>query len=161
MTIDEAIAQEIKKSYKNSACRNCTNPKDCITCIQEHKQLAEWLEKLQYIENIILKWNADWYNDEDTGIPDNEILEAIFNACTDNGFDIQIDEDYREGYNKAIDDFRSKLIMHFADWELSQAPCNDDETDSTREIICETIENAIGGVEEIAEQLKAGGDSEI
>lgn len=46
-------------------------------------QLAEWLEKLQYIENIILKWNADYYNDEDTGIPDNEILEAIFNACND------------------------------------------------------------------------------
>ena len=29
--------------------------------------------------------------------------------------------------------------------------------DRTKEIICETIENAIGGVEEIAEQLKAGG----
>ena len=66
----------------------------------------------------------------------------------------------KEERNKAIDDFSSKLIMHFADWELSQAPCNDDETDRTREIICETIENAIGGVEEIAEQLKAGVDNE-
>ena len=62
-----------------------------------------------------------------------------------------------EFYNKAIDDFASKLIMHFADWELSNAPFNDDETDGIGEIICETIENAIGGVEEIAEQLKAGG----
>ena len=59
-------------------------------------------------------------------------------------------------YNKAIDDFASKLIMHFADWKLSNAPFNDDETDRTRKIICETIENAICGVEEIAEQLKAG-----
>ena len=58
--------------------------------------------------------------------------------------------------NKAIDDFASKLIMHFADWKLSNAPFNDDETDRIREIICETIENAIGGVEEIAEQLKVG-----
>ena len=60
-----------------------------------------------------------------------------------------------EFYNKAIDDFASKLIMHFADWKLSSAPFNDDETDGIEEIICETIENAIGGVEEIAEQLKA------
>ena len=64
---------------------------------------------------------------------------------------------FSDGYNKAIDDFESKLIMHFADWKLSNAPFNDDESDRTREIICETIENAIGGVEEIAEQLKAGG----
>ena len=61
----------------------------------------------------------------------------------------------KEVYNKAIDDFASKLIMHFSDWELSNAPFNDDETDGIGEIICETIENAIGGVKEIAEQLKA------
>lgn len=30
------------------------------------------------------------------------------------------------------------------------------ETERTRETICETIENAIGAVEEIAEQLKGG-----
>ena len=62
----------------------------------------------------------------------------------------------KEEYCKAIDDFASKLIMHFADWKLSNAPYNDDETDRIREIICETIENAICGVEEIEEQLKAG-----
>lgn len=65
----------------------------------------------------------------------------------------------KEEYCKAIDDFASKLIMHFADWKLSNAPYNDDETDRAREIICETIENAIGAVDEIAEQLK-GGDGE-
>lgn len=63
---------------------------------------------------------------------------------------------FQLGYSKAIDDFERKLTTHFADWELSNTPCNDDETDRMKEIICETIENAIGGVEEIAEQLKAG-----
>lgn len=65
----------------------------------------------------------------------------------------QMEKQIRE---EAIDDFASKLIMHFADWKLSNAPFNDDETDRIREIICETIENAIGGVKEIEEQLKAG-----
>lgn len=116
MTIDEAIAheREVAKEKYTEAMLCHANPNDekldgCIECAREHEQLAEWLEKLKYIENIILKWNADWYNDEDNGIPDNEILEAIFNACTDNGFDIPIDEDCingkKDGYNKAIDDF--------------------------------------------------------
>ena len=61
-----------------------------------------------------------------------------------------------EAYNKAVDDFETKLIAHLSDWKLSEAPFNDDETDRTREIICETIENAIGAVDEIAEQLKGG-----
>ena len=82
--------------------KNCTNETD--------RQIAKWLEKLKYIENIILKWNADWYNDEDTGIPDNEILETIFNACIDNGLDIPIDDDYREIYNKAIDDVEREFL---------------------------------------------------
>ena len=77
---------------------------------QSAQKIAEWLEKLKYVENIILKWNADWYNDEDTGIPDNEILEAIFNACTDNGFDIPIDEDYRRIYNNALNDIESEFL---------------------------------------------------
>ena len=84
------------------ALKGCTNETD--------RQIAKWLEKLKYVENIILKWNADWYNDEDTGIPDNEILEAIFNACTDNGFDIPIDEDYRRIYNNALDDIESEFL---------------------------------------------------
>lgn len=67
-------------------------------------------------------------------------------------------EGYNAGYKKAIDDFERKLISHLSDW--SEAPFNDDETDRTRETICETIENAIGAVEEIAEQLKEGGAEE-
>ena len=102
----------------------------CEKCVQESEQLAKWLEELK--ANRIALEKANGY----------------------------LETNYRLGYSKAIDDFASKLIMHFADWKLSNAPYNDDETDRIREIICETIENAIGGVEEIAEQLKAGGENE-
>lgn len=65
----------------------------------------------------------------------------------------------KQGYVKAIEDFEDKLLTYFADWELSNAPCNDD-TDRIRETICETIENAMGVVEEIAEKLKGSGFNE-
>ena len=131
-------------------------PKEMCKCAEEHEQIAEWLEKLQYIENIILKWNADWYNDEDTGIPDNEILEAIFNACTDNGFDIQIDEDYREGYNKAIDDFADRLSEYLGVENATKYGNKDadQQKNSYSTIMKYEIADAI---EDVAEQLKEGG----
>lgn len=63
----------------------------------------------------------------------------------------------QQGYDKAIDDFESRLVMHLSDWKLSEAPFNDDETDSTRMVICETIENAIAAVEDIAKKLRDSG----
>ena len=129
MSIDEAIAharevaERHRKSAKHAEDRFLTkrmqdmHRKNSIKEADEHEQLAEWLEKLKNIENIILKWNAELYNDEDNGIPDNEILEAIFNACTDNGFDIPVDEDYREVYNKAIDDLVTEICKKFTQEE--------------------------------------------
>ena len=107
--------------------KNCTNETDM--------QIAKWLEKLKYIENIILKWNADWYNDEDTGITDNEILETIFNACIDNGLDIPIDEDYREIYNKAIDDVEREFLK------------------------CENVHYNLQDILNVLSKVKAGGTS--
>lgn len=65
-------------------------------------------------------------------------------------------EDMREQEirNKAIDEFAEKLTAHFNDWLYQEAPSNDDETDRTRHIICDTICDAIGGISEIAEQMK-------
>lgn len=132
MTIDEAIAKYREKAEWFKMTTN-------VAYVLELEKIEEWLEKLKYIENIILKWNADLYNDEDNGIPDNEILEAIFNACNNNGFDIPVDEDYRkekeDGYNKAIDDFVNA--------------CKED-------ILCQTFGLHQNGIERIAEQLKAG-----
>ena len=50
---------------------------------------------------------------------------------------------------KAIDEFKNKICMHFADWQYSE----DDKW------IKDIIELAGESVEEIAEQMKAGGEN--
>ena len=117
MTIDEAIAKYKEITNTDAVCPAHCNI-SCDKCVSESKQLVEWLEELK-----ALRENSNGYSKED------------------------IELNRKAMYNKAIDDFASKLIMHFADWELSNAPFNDDETDGIGEIICETIENAIGRIE--------------
>lgn len=142
MNIDEAIAHAREKAEEireNIIDGNNLEPYEsyCIAMTEryaeEQEQLAEWLENLKAYREL---GTVSELENIVAGMAEQEL--------------------YREGYANAIGDFKSKLIMHFADWELSEAPFNDDETDRTRETICETIENAIGKVEEIAEQLKAG-----
>ena len=57
---------------------------------------------------------------------------------------------YEAGYNKAIDNLRNKICMHFADWKYSE----DDKC------IKDIIELANESVEEIAEQLKNGKEND-
>ena len=142
MKLDEAIVheKELSKEIYVEAMLCHANPDDgelddCIECGKYHDQLSEWLEELKELRNMTA----------------GHLYAVAFNR----GY-LKAEKEVRE---KAIDDFARKLITHFADWELSNTPCNDDETDRTKEIICETIENAIGGVEEIAEQLKEGIDN--
>ena len=137
MNIDEFIehAKEKAREHRYHAdFFESDNPmnKACIKSAEDCEQLAEWLEELKELRNMTA----------------GHLYAVAFNR----GY-LKAEKEVRE---KTIDDFARKLITHFADWELSNTPCNDDETDRTKEIICETIENAIGGVEEIAEQLKAG-----
>ena len=141
MTIDEMIEEQRENAKtQREIAEECFeehifDEKEKIEHLRyanEFEQLAEWLEELKELRNMTA----------------GHLYAVAFNR----GY-LKAEKEVRE---KAIDDFERKLITHFADWELSNTPCNDDETDRTKEIICETIENAIGGVEEIAEQLKAG-----
>lgn len=143
LSIDEAIAHAREVAERKRRAINFKSEDNidddikmnCLKCAEEHEQLAEWLEELNELRNMTA----------------GHLYAVAFNR----GY-LKAEKEVRE---KAIDDFERKLITHFADWELSNTPCNDDETDRTKEIICETIENAIGGVEEIAEQLKVGGEN--
>lgn len=90
MTLDEAIAHARE-------------------VVEEHEQLVEWLEKLKTIENIMLVYNANWYADEDDGVPDCEVLESIWNVIQDNGLDIDIEQDYRKVRAEVIEEFREYL----------------------------------------------------
>ena len=151
MTIDEAIARERQVAEKH---RNDIVPKEdyhnmswidennevSMRSAEEHEQLAARLEKLKTIENIMLIYNANWYADEDNGVPDSEVLESIWNVIQDNGLDIDIEQDYRkgkaDGYNKALDDIVTKV----------------------KEIVGMDWEWDFCFIEQIAEQLKAGID---
>ena len=153
MTIDEAIARirEVAEKHRNNIV-----PKEryhnmpwidksnevSMRSAEEHERLAEWLEKLKTIENIMLIYNTNWYADEDNGVPDSEVLESIWNVIQGNGLDIDIEQDYRkgkaDGYNKALDDIVTIIKERVGmDWEWD---------------FC--------FIEQIAEQLKAGGENE-
>lgn len=140
MTIDEAIVK-----YKEIANTDANCPihcmRSCDKCVQESGQISKWLEKLKTVENIMLIYNANWYADEDNGVPDCEVLESIWNVIQDNGLDIDIEQDYRkgkaDGYNKALDDF-----VRFA----SDMPTVEEEDGTIRPM----------WLEEMAEKLRAG-----
>ena len=93
----------------------------------------------------MLTYNANWYADEDNGVPDCEVLESIWNVIQDNGLDIDIEQDYRkgkaDGYNKAIDDFLEKIQWEYLDG------CGIEQKE---------IEFLIAVSSQVAEQLKAG-----
>ena len=114
MTLDEAIAhaREVATEQKrrSGACvindNECDKFSACIKCAKEHEQLAEWLEELKKIKSS----TVPYYD----------------------GFK----EGKQVGYDKAIDDFVSRLeTVSFTktQWDL---------------------------IKIIAEQLKAGGENE-
>lgn len=125
MLIDEAIAKYKEITNTDAVCpAHCNIP--CEKCVQESEQLVEWLEKLKTIERIMLTYNANWYADEDNGVPDCEVLESILNVIQDNGLDID------------IDDIKEKLMKNGFIY----------------------TQHALDVFDEIAEQLKSGGENE-
>lgn len=82
MTIDEAIAKYKEITNTDANCPAHCNI-SCDKCVQESKQLAEWLE--------LLKWYEQGMEDipSESGVLPKDV--------------------YHAGYNKAIDDFAEKL----------------------------------------------------
>ena len=82
MTIDEAIAKYKEITNTDANCPAHCNI-SCNKCVQESKQLAEWLE--------LLKWYEQGMEDipSESGVLPKDV--------------------YHAGYNKAIDDFAEKL----------------------------------------------------
>ena len=99
ITLDEAIEQERKQAemyrceyececdyYGKDFIDDYDDELDCIKNMQEHEQLAEWLEELKFIR----QWKSD-VMDEFCKYDCNSVEEARHN-----------------GYNKAIDDLMEK-----------------------------------------------------
>ena len=121
MTIDEAIEMYKKIANTDSNCpRYCMNT--CEDCVNECKQIAEWLEELkEYKKNSNTCPMCDTY-------------------CS------YIAEEFENGYNKAIDDFVTNVKEH--QYLLS-------DVINSKDYGMVTV-----GIEQIAEQLKAGGMNE-
>ena len=102
ITLDEAIEQERKQAemyrceyececdyYGKDFIDDYADELDCIKNMQEHEQLAEWLEELKFIR----QWKSD-VMDEFCKYDCNSVEEARNN-----------------GYNKALDDFKKILTI--------------------------------------------------
>ena len=95
MTLDEAIkhAREVAEDKRADADwkfrHGRLNADDCISCAEEHEQLADWLEDYKKLKSI----------DEDLRL--KYCYEDLSDA--DN-------LGYLRGYNKAIDDLTEKIV---------------------------------------------------
>ena len=107
MTIDEAIAKYKEIANTDANCPAHCNI-SCDKCVQESKQLAEWLEELKAIK------------EKGRYVQGNKAGQKI-------------------GYNKAIDDF----------------------VESVKNLIADSSVIRFKDIDEIAEQLKAGGNIEL
>ena len=119
MTIDEAIAKYKEIAITGENCpAHCKI--SCDKCVQESKQLAEWLEDYKRIKMLI------------------PIEQALKNE-----------------YNKAIDDFSTDIInkINFEHKWLFDCKSNNADTDIAFSAL-------ITFINELAEQLKAGGVNE-
>ena len=128
MTIDEAIEMYKKIANTDYNCpRYCMN--HCEECVKECKQIAGWLEELKN------------YRDK------NKMVVRIDCVNSEEFKDIAV-KLAKEQYNKAIDDFAEKLKSECREHYIDCDPYFGGITDS---ILYED------DIEEIAEQLKAGG----
>ena len=119
MTIDEAIEKFKFIANSDTPCpRYCMLP--CDKCVDESKQLAEWLEELKFLR----QWKSD-IMDSFCKYDVNSFEELVANTR-----------------NKAIDDF-----VKFA----NTMPTVEEEDGEIRPM----------WLEEMAEQLKAGGNIEL
>ena len=87
MTIDEAIELQMKIAGKGSDCwKNCRNTKKhCKDCMEEHKQIAEWLEELKATKSsdIPIIHGKEELELHDKAIR-NKALDDFVNACKGN-----------------------------------------------------------------------------
>ena len=125
MTIDEAIAKYKEITNTDENCPAHCNI-SCDKCVQESKQLVEWLEELKMYKSLAPR---ELVSEKQK----NERLAEYIK-----GFDYG----FKTGYNKAIGDF-----VKFA----SDMPTVETEDGEVRPM----------WLEEMAEQLKAGGNIEL
>ena len=105
MTLDEAIAHAREEAEDKRADADWKfrhgrlNADDCISCAEEHEQLAEWLEELKN------------YRDK------NKMVVRIDCVNSEEFKDIAV-KLAKEQYNKAIDDYKSGIKEELERFEV-------------------------------------------
>ena len=91
MTIDEAIAHA-----REVASRKFDDRVHCISCAEEHEQLAEWLEELKAYKEI---GTVEGYKSAIECYTKEYLLRK------------NLQDQIKEQYNKAIDDAKSVILQ--------------------------------------------------
>lgn len=117
--------------------------------IEKHRKIAE-TQKTLYDACALKKYNRHFLKEYKGHEQLAEWLEELKSYRTHIFSGDMTQKMLKEVYKKAIDDLSNKICMHFADWQYSEED----------KCIKDIIELAYESVEEIAEQLKAGGADE-
>ena len=136
MTIDEAIAREsqlAKEQRNHVGTWDDEYSKKCEAYAEEHEQLAEWLE--------LLKWYEQGMEDipSESGVLPKDV--------------------YHAGYNKAIDDFVENISLEISESIIWGMLVNSHKDNSFNDTSDKIVDYVINTANEIAEQLKAGGEN--
>ena len=133
LSIDEAIAKYKEITNTDANCPAHCNI-SCDKCVQESKQLVEWLEELKMYKSLTPRELVSQKQKNDRAIEYSRGFNYGFNT----------------GYNKAIDDFAEKATKIV--YESNNREINPQPRDMIADIHYKLLE--------IAEQLKAGGENE-
>ena len=135
MTIDEAIAKYKEIANTDANCPAHCNI-SCDKCVQESEQLAEWLEELKELREK------------------NETLKALYEGVRKEGNNL-----LKRERNKAIDDFVKNISLEISESIIWGMLVNSHKDNSFNDTSDKIVDYVINTANEIAEQLKAGGEN--
>ena len=139
MTIDEAIAKYKEITNTDAVCPgHCNIP--CEKCVQESKQLVEWLEELKDYRDknkMVVRVDVDSIKDK---------IEELSKYA-------------KSQYDKAIDDFVENISLKISESIIWGMLVNSHKDNSFNDTSDKIVDYVINTANEIAEQLKAGGEN--
>ena len=140
MSIDEAIAKYKEITNTDAVCPgHCNIP--CEKCVQESKQLVEWLEELKDYRDknkMVVRVDVDSIKDK---------IEELSKYA-------------KSQYDKAIDDFVENISLKISESIIWGMLVNSHKDNSFNDTSDKIVDYVINTANEIAEQLKAGGEND-
>ena len=143
LSIDKAIAKYKEITNTDAICpAHCNIP--CDKCVQESEQLVEWLEELKD------------YRDKNKMVVrvDVENMDSIKDKIE------ELSKYAERQYDKAIDDFVENISLEISESIIWGMLVNSHKDNSFNDTSDKIVDYVINTANEIAEQLKAGGEND-